>query len=331
MIKLVADIDRESWRELIKCSPFSSYFQSPEFYDFYSTLSFLDVFGWAVFDRENRLQGLVCGYTIADGGLFKRYFSRRAIIQGGVLLRDGASEDVVRELLSMLRKELRDKAIYVEVRNSYDYSVYSKAFSEEGFSYQPHLNYIVETSLTIDEIRARYDRDRRRELRRVEDIGLKAEFSYSTVDMEAFYAILSHNYRNKIKKPLFCKEFFLKALESEHYRFMVIRFNGRVVGGNLFLAYGDRLYGLFIASEETNSSYISISLIDSVIDVANKEGFCLFDFMGAGSPDKPYGVRDFKAKFGGRLIEFGRFVFVSNRFLYCLGKMVLKMKILYRF
>ena len=30
--------------------------------------------------------------------------------------------------------------------------------------------------------------------------------------------------------------------------------------------------------------------------------------MGAGSPDEDYGVRDFKAKFGGRLVEPGRFI-----------------------
>ncbi len=32
----------------------------------------------------------------------------------------------------------------------------------------------------------------------------------------------------------------------------------------------------------------------------------VFDFGGAGRPDEPYGVRDFKAKYGGELIEPGR-------------------------
>ena len=43
--------------------------------------------------------------------------------------------------------------------------------------------------------------------------------------------------------------------------------------------------------------------------------------MGAGSPgDGGYGVRDFKAKFGGELVEYGRFRYVANKPLYALGK-----------
>ena len=43
--------------------------------------------------------------------------------------------------------------------------------------------------------------------------------------------------------------------------------------------------------------------------------------MGAGAPgDGGYGVRDFKAKFGGELVEYGRFRYVANKPLYTLGK-----------
>jgi lipid II:glycine glycyltransferase (peptidoglycan interpeptide bridge formation enzyme) len=43
--------------------------------------------------------------------------------------------------------------------------------------------------------------------------------------------------------------------------------------------------------------------------------------MGAGAPgDGGYGVREFKAKFGGELKEFGRFKYVSDKFLYNVGK-----------
>jgi serine/alanine adding enzyme len=37
----------------------------------------------------------------------------------------------------------------------------------------------------------------------------------------------------------------------------------------------------------------------------------VMDFGGAGRPNEPYGVRDFKAKYGGRLVDFGRDVHVS--------------------
>jgi lipid II:glycine glycyltransferase (peptidoglycan interpeptide bridge formation enzyme) len=57
---------------------------------------------------------------------------------------------------------------------------------------------------------------------------------------------------------------------------------------------------------------------------AAENGYPLFDFMGAGSPDQPYGVRDFKAEFGGELVEHGRFLCVRKPLLYWIGKMGVK-------
>jgi lipid II:glycine glycyltransferase (peptidoglycan interpeptide bridge formation enzyme) len=41
-------------------------------------------------------------------------------------------------------------------------------------------------------------------------------------------------------------------------------------------------------------------------------GFHTFDFGGGGKPDEEYGVRDFKAKFGGDLVNYGRNVLVHS-------------------
>ena len=36
-------------------------------------------------------------------------------------------------------------------------------------------------------------------------------------------------------------------------------------------------------------------------------GYDIFDFGGAGTPKKSYGVRDYKKKFGGKLVNYGRY------------------------
>ena len=46
--------------------------------------------------------------------------------------------------------------------------------------------------------------------------------------------------------------------------------------------------------------------------------------MGAGSSDEDYGVREFKSKFGGKLVNYGRFIKINNKLLYKIGKMGLK-------
>ncbi|MDH3683348.1 MAG: GNAT family N-acetyltransferase, partial [Acidimicrobiia bacterium] len=48
------------------------------------------------------------------------------------------------------------------------------------------------------------------------------------------------------------------------------------------------------------------------LEIAAARGSHTFDFGGAGKPDEEYGVRDFKVKFGGELVNFGRNVSVHS-------------------
>ncbi len=43
--------------------------------------------------------------------------------------------------------------------------------------------------------------------------------------------------------------------------------------------------------------------------------------MGVGRPDRKYGVRDFKARFGGELVNYGRLTRVNNHFLYNIAEL----------
>ena len=88
-----SQIDSAAWDELLRNSPVASWFQTPEAYRFFDSLSFMDAFVVAVTD-DSRLLGLTVGYIQGDGGRLKQKLSRRAIIVGGPLLADDISDDV---------------------------------------------------------------------------------------------------------------------------------------------------------------------------------------------------------------------------------------------
>jgi lipid II:glycine glycyltransferase (peptidoglycan interpeptide bridge formation enzyme) len=55
-------------------------------------------------------------------------------------------------------------------------------------------------------------------------------------------------------------------------------------------------------------------------ELAHELGIRTFDFGGAGIPRKDYGVRDFKAKFGGELVNFGRNTHIHAPLRFKLGQ-----------
>ena len=99
-------INRDQWQQLVENSNCGSWFQTPEAFDFYSSLSFLQPFVFGVSEND-KLTGVISGFIQADGGPVKRFFSRRAIVNGGALLHQNISEEALRKLLQKTQHELK--------------------------------------------------------------------------------------------------------------------------------------------------------------------------------------------------------------------------------
>ena len=325
MIKIVTDIDKFQWQQLINQSQKASYFQTPECYEFYNSLTFLESFIVGV-EENSELKGIICGYIVANGKFITRYFSRRAIIHGGPLLANNISTQALALLLQETRNRLEKKAIYIETRNSHNYSMYLETFENNDYKYQPYLNYMVETSHSLNKIQTKLSESKRRQIKKANDAGIKIIETKEQKDVDEFYAILSKLYKHKVKKPLFPKEFFEKLITLPHAHLFVAKYQEQVISGMACVSFNkEAVYEWFVCGnkETFNHIYPSVAVTYAAIEYASKNGYKKFDFMGAGKPNENYGVRDFKEKFGGDLVEYGRFICVNNHFLYDIGKTVI--------
>lgn len=320
------EIITDKWEQLYESSSFATYFQSPACYCFYKELSFLTPFAYAVEDN-GEFKALVCGYLIAEEGFVKRFFSRRAIIPGGVLLANDISEEALELLLSELRTDLQKEAIYIELRNLHDYSAYKYTFQKAGFEYQFHLNYQLSIDNGVD-VFSNFSENRKRQIKQSLAEGIVCEKTDRMDDVRAFYSILRHTYSKKLKLPLFPFEFFETIVSKAYGSLLVVKSEDKILGGILCAGDGKVLYEWFVCGDdgELPKVYPSVMATRAGIEYAVNNGYRMFDFMGAGKPDRKYGVRDFKARFGGKLVEHGRFLYICNPFLYFTGKIAIKLR-----
>jgi len=312
------EIDIQQWQQLVDESPNASFFQSKACYDFYCSLSFLESFLLGV-EENNKLVALVCGYVIADGNKIKKFFSRRAIVPGGLLLSTDCSDEAIKFLVDETIKTLKKKAIYIEFRNFSDYSKYKNGIAKTGFCYQPHLNFHLNVTQRVN-LLSRISESKVRQLKQTEKAGVIYEEARSENDIQEFYNQLQKLHKSKIKTPLFPIEFFLKIAKQSFSKFYVVKTGQHVLGGIICVYDNKKVYEWFVCGTDTENSgsYPSVLATWAGIKFASENGFQTFDFMGAGKPDKKYGVRDFKAKFGGDLVEHGRFLYKCS-FLYYIG------------
>ena len=323
----IGTIGRDTWTRLVDSSPTASWFQTAEAFDFYDSLPFLEAFSVGVEDDGGRLKGIVVGFVQKDGGRLKQFLSRRAIINGGPLLAHDITEEELIVLLKSLKSQLRRKAIYIETRNFNDFIQWRKVFENCGFFYEPHYDIWVDTS-SKEVLDNNLGKSRKRDIRLSLRDGATIITQPSLIQVREFYEVLSDLYRNKVKTPLFPIAFFEKMYQLPSSAFLLVEYDGRIVGGTVCVGLeGNALYEMYACGKDGVFKNIFPSELATFagLQYAAEHGMPRFDMMGAGRPnDGGYGVRDFKLKFGGDLKEFGRNVYVSNRMLYEMGKLGVK-------
>lgn len=314
-----SQIDPASWDNLLKESPVTSWFQSPEAFRFFDSLNFMETFIVAVAEND-KLLGLTIGYIQGDGGQLKQMLSRRAIIVGGPLLADDISAEALNLMLTSLKKKLSRRCIYIETRNLNDYSRWKETFEACGFSYVPHYNFHIDVSES-ELVDKRMDKSRRRRIRRATENGVTIHSE--NPDIKGFYDILSNLYHTKIHKPLPPFSLFEQLGKMPFAKYFIVKDTyGNTIGGQLILMLNQRVaYAWYCCGldKEYHDLYPSIMANYAAIRYAAENGFERYDMMGAGKPDEDYGVRDFKAQFGGTLVEHGRFLHVCRPVVYWLG------------
>lgn len=296
-----------------------SWFQSDEALQFFQELSCVKAF------KVSTKNCYVQGYLQREPGTLKGFFSRRAIVIGGPVIKPGTPMAEVEKLLTLLKNATRD-AIYVEIRCEEDFSEYSEAFEASGFEYKPHLNVKIKCDSNKEAL-ARMDDNRRRQIKRATESGAECKYADEIDEVDEFYELLKQHYKNKVRKPLFPLEFFEKIISTDAGRLLICAQDGRIIGGMLQVMTADTVYDYYACGLDAEYAVASPSVLLywKTITNAISDGQTTFDTMGAGVPGVPYGVRDFKLRFGGELVEHGRYLHINHKILYNIGKLGLRL------
>jgi lipid II:glycine glycyltransferase (peptidoglycan interpeptide bridge formation enzyme) len=98
-------------------------------------------------------------------------------------------------------------------------------------------------------------------------------------------------------------------------RTLIAKVDGADIGALMLLLYKDLVYYWYTGTlREFASHRPGDMLVWHSLEFGSQNGFRLYDFGGGGKPAEEYGVRDFKAKFGGELVNFGRNVCIHAPF-----------------
>lgn len=313
------NVNRLEWKEFLSGNCYESAFQSPEFYDLFNSVKTLGAEVLAIVS-EGSIKAL-CLITLQGGSGIKGFLTRRAIIYGGPLF-----DPEYPECLDYLLRQISNKfsnVIYIESRNLSSYNNLKPLFKRQGFRYVPYLNFVVRTSDLIS-VSNSISNSRMRQIKKAFKSSVTWKEASNEQDIIYFYQILSDLYKYKIRKPLLPQEFFIEFYRRNLGRYLLVWFNHKIIGGIMCPVLGRKaIYEFYVCGLDSDfrEQYPSVMATWAAIEYANQNNIEIFDFMGAGKPEEEYGVREFKSKFGGELVEYGRFVKICRPIMYKIGKL----------
>jgi serine/alanine adding enzyme len=326
----IESVGRDRWAEFLDVHPHRSVFQSPEMYDLYHDAPNFSPVLLAIEGTDKKLTAILLAVNIKDYKGIIGDLTMRTVIYGGPLITDDVENpvDYADQLLQALIDTVERRSLYIQFRNSFDIASLSSAFQKHRFIPENHLNLIV-TTTDSDKTHAEISKSKIRQVKK--SLASGAELVQATTEEEIrhFYVILEQIYKDKAKKPIPKISFFLSFLRAQKKGklgiILLAKYQGIVVGGMICpITPGKALYEWYICGLDKidKSIHPSVLLTYGAIEYAINNNIPNFDFMGIGSPEKPYGVREFKTRFGGQTFNYGRFMRISNPYLYRFAKSV---------
>ena len=316
MIEITDSVDREKWEEFVSSHPQGNIFQSSYIADVYRATKNYEPISIAAIDSENgKIRAVLQAVIIRDAPGLIGSISSRSIINGGPLLVEGKKGlESLEKLFNYYENFLHNRAIYTQIRNMWDTEKIRNTMESLGYQYEPHLNYLIDIDRPAEGVWGDIHRSRRRGINRAEKAEIKIRKIEARKEIKDCYNIIEEIYKN-VSLPLADISLFENAYERLFDEglidFYLATLDCEVIGSRIYLKYNSRVYEWYAGSKQ-EINYVNQAIVwRALSEYVGKEK--IFDFGGAGHPDKPYGVREFKKSFGGEEVNFGRYEKIHDR------------------
>ncbi|MHB8135338.1 MAG: lipid II:glycine glycyltransferase FemX [Anaerolineaceae bacterium] len=310
--EITNSLNDEVWRSFIKDQPSGNIFQTPEMFEVFRRTQGYRPQLFAAINNEGQLLALMTPIQVTlHNGLLRRLMTRSIAYGGALYVHDENGKVALGDLLRECTRKTKRDAIFTELRNLSDVNTIKDTLSDCGYDYEEHLNYLIDISSSPEQVMQNIGSRTRKNIRH----GLRkgnviVELVEDLSQLDGWYNLVKKSY-TAARVPLADISLFKSAFEvltpKGMARFYLARIGNKNVAATVELPYKNVIYGWYSGVDrDFASEYPGELLMWEILRWGSENGYRVYDFGGAGKPDEQSGVRDFKAKFGGQLVCYGR-------------------------
>jgi CelD/BcsL family acetyltransferase involved in cellulose biosynthesis len=231
--------------------------------------------------------------------------------------------DSLSALITSHDKKLKRSVLFAEVRPLHACGPERVALERGGYQHLDYLNYIIDTTENVATIWSRVHDSARSHVRKCKKRGFELRHLEGPECIDMLYDFLRVSY-GRAGVPLADRSLFEAAYEILKPRKMIafigVYDGDKPVAADTLLLFNKQVFAWYGGSVRLAGLSPAAFMQWQEIAWSCECGFDRYDFGGAGWPDVPYGVRDFKASFGGELVCYGRYRKIYSRWKMALAE-----------
>lgn len=223
---------------------------------------------------------------------------------------DTEAQQAFKALQKAINQYCRHKALYIEYRHFSENNIYTPTFNSQPSIHNFPWYNIYQQFNAGESIERSMNKSKRKQLHQSLKAGATIELNPNNNEIKEWYDLLKKLYK-RIHRPLPSLQLFLNLNQSNIGKLFIVKYNNKVISGTALLYHpkSQHYYDWYRAStnEQIDGIYPSVVSTWQAMQLVADMGGGTFDFLGAGPRNKPYGVRDFKLTFGGKLTPEHRY------------------------
>lgn len=325
----VNKINKVKWNDFVINHPEGNIFQTPFFFYVYHNTKKYEPTVIIILNTNNEIIGVQLSVVVKLYNSILGSLTSRSIIFGGPLVLNN-SKEVLEKILTVYKDKIKNKALYSEYRNMWDWGDLKKAFIRNRINFEDHLDILLDLSAGEEKLWKEMKRVRRKGINQ----SYKKNITVSEIDLSLedqlveAYSIIESVYV-RIKLPLHEIDFFrnAKTYLGDNMLTLGLFVENELIAVRIALCYNSVVYDWYAGANEEFLGYRPNDVLPwELMKWGMDNNFKQFDFGGAGKPNIPYGVREHKLKFGGELVNYGRFKIIHNPTLMMIAKIGFRIK-----
>ncbi len=308
--RIITPANRDQWDRYVAEHPKATIFHTREMVEVYRATNRYQPLAIAAVNGSGKPIAMLVSVLVQTLPSPASRFASRAIMFAEPICDD--NDEGIEGLSLLLRKhdsQMQRRALFAEIRPIREAGAEQVALQRCGYEHLDYLNYVADIGRPVDEVWQSVRRGCRKVIERTRRKGIELVEDYGETGVTTLYTLLQGVY-HRSRVPLADVSLFqaaLRHLTRDQYRLTIANYRGQAVAASLDLVHKGLVYYWYGGSKRVPGVYAHDVVMWDVMEWAANSGHKVYDFGGAGWPGEDYGPGQFKAKFGGELVRYGRY------------------------